>query len=394
MGEHAKLSPSSAKKWLNCSLSVDLESGISEEASVFALEGTTAHTLGELKLQLGMNLISFIDYNNAVSKLEVDSDMELHTDNYRDYVIETINSYNDINLEIEMKVDLSEYVPESFGTSDIVLINSEHLEIIDFKYGKGVKVDADDNYQLMLYALGVLDNFSFLYEPKAVKMTIYQPRLDNISSFEMSAKDLYVWGEVVKEKAHKAFNEGGVCEVGDWCSSGFCKARPICRKYVDDIFVIEKFDFKDVNKLNNDDIAEILSKVDKLTKYAKLIKTYAIKKLLEGEEIKGFKVVAGKSNRTFNADDDTIANALCKGFGEILDEDDNLTIDDFYEKKLLSITELEKKYGAKNIEIVLKNHIVKPVGAPTLAKSTDKRKAINSIETAISDFAEALDGGD
>ncbi|MFI3175494.1 MAG: DUF2800 domain-containing protein [Bacillota bacterium] len=296
--DHAKLSLSSAKKWLNCTISTALESGVAEEKSAYAEEGTVAHTLGELKLKLELKKLSHVEYEKAVKELKevstVDEVMEEYTTEYKDFVIETLGKYeSDTKVYIETRVDLNAWARESFGTADVVILNDTHLEIIDLKYGKGVRVDAEDNYQLRLYALGCLEQFEIFHAPETVVMTIYQPRLDHISSVEMQADDLYRWGESIKAQAEKAYEGIGDAVVGNWCDSNFCKARPFCRKYNTDILALEEYAEKDVNKLSNDELSEILSKVDKLNAWAKLVKSHAVQKLLSGEEIIGYKVVEG-----------------------------------------------------------------------------------------------------
>ena len=195
MAEHAKLSASSAKKWLNCAGSIALEKRIPKEESTFAQEGTTAHKLAEIKIKKALSQITQRDYANMIKTLKIDDDMNRHTDDYKDFVLTQYRKglihKNDVLIELEKRVDYSNYAPEGFGTSDVVIVTDRHIEIIDFKYGKGVKVDATNNYQLMLYALGALNAYDWLYDITNVTMTIFQPRLDNISSYEMSTSELY-----------------------------------------------------------------------------------------------------------------------------------------------------------------------------------------------------------
>ncbi|MFI3175661.1 MAG: DUF2800 domain-containing protein [Bacillota bacterium] len=387
--DHAKLSPSSAKKWLNCTISTALESGVAEEKSAYAEEGTVAHTLGELKLKLELKKLSHVEYEKAVKELKevstVDEVMEEYTTEYKDFVVETLGKYeSDTKVYIEMRVDLSAWARESFGTADVVILNDTHLEIIDLKYGKGVRVDAEDNYQLRLYALGCLEQFEIFHAPETVIMTIYQPRLDHISSVEMQADDLYQWGESIKAQAEKAYEGIGDAVVGNWCDSNFCKARPFCRKYNADILALEEYAEKDVNKLSNDELSEILSKVDQLNAWAKLVKSHAVQKLLSGEEIIGYKVVEGKSNRKLVGDEKAMIRAIKKQNAEVKTAD-------FYEKKFITITTLEERYGKKYIGDTLKKFIVKPSGAPTIAKESDKRVALNSALQAQKEFAEFAD---
>ncbi len=389
MSDHAKLSPSSAKKWLNCTISTALESTVEEETSIYAEEGTTAHTLGELKIKKELAKISHVGYEKAVKELKetfsVDADMEEYTTEYKDFVIETLGKYeSNTKIRIEQRVDLSTWAKESFGTADVVIINDTHLEIIDLKYGKGVKVDAEDNYQLRLYALGCLEEFEIFHAPETVIMTIYQPRLDHISSVEMQADELYQWGDSIKTQAEKAYDGVGDASVGNWCDSNFCKARPFCRKYNNDILTLEKYLEKDVNMLSNDELSEILSKADKLNKWAKLVQSHALKKILSGEEIVGYKAVEGRSNRKLIGDEKAMIRAIKK-------VNKDVKTADFYVKQFISITTLEGRFGKKYIADTLKKFIVKPSGAPTIAPESDKRIALNSALQAQKDFAEFVE---
>ena len=367
---HAKLSASGAKKWINCPLSVVLESKIPEMESIYAEEGTKAHALSELKLRRELNLIGKEAYDAEVSKLDYDEEMDKYTDYYCDVVMEIVNKYdrNYSTVRLEERVDFSPWVPEGFGTSDVVVISDNVVEIIDLKYGKGVKVSADNNPQLMLYALGVLNDYNYICDIKEVNLTIVQPRLDSISSFKINVYDLLEWGETIRVKALKAFNGDGDCVVGKHCDDGFCKA------YADERLKIAKYDFKDPAELSADDIADILGTVDDLVRWSKTIKDYALTKALSGEEYKGFKLVEGRSNRSFNIDDSEVIEIL-KGGG--------FKESEVCETTLKSLSSLEKMIGKKNFKTILGGHVIKPMGKPTLVPIDDVRPVYNS---AVNDF--------
>ncbi len=373
---HAKLSASGAKKWINCPLSVVLESKMPNEETPYAKEGTLAHELSELKLKRGLNLIGKEAYETEIIKIYYDEEMDKYTDYYCDAVLEIVHKYdrNYSVVKLEERVDFSPWVPEGFGTSDVVVISDNVVEIIDLKYGKGVKVSADNNPQLMLYALGVLNDYNYICDIKEVNLTIVQPRLDSISSFKIKVYDLLEWGEDIRVKAIKAFNGDGDCVVGKHCDDGFCRARPICKAYADERLKIAKYDFKDPAELSADDIADILGTVDELVRWSKTIKDYALTKALSGEEYKGFKLVEGRSNRTFNIDDSKVLEIL-KGGG--------FKESEVCETTLKSLSSLEKMIGKKDFKTMLGSHVIKPMGKPTLVPIDDVRPVYNS---AVNDF--------
>lgn len=386
---HAELSASGAKKWLNCAGAKALEKLMPDETSDYAEEGTLAHSLGEAKIKYELRQIRKPTYAKEVEKIKSNAlyseEMNEHTEGYKDYVIELVNFYKqkgDVLVEVEKRIDFSEYVPEGFGTGDICIISNDVLHIVDLKYGKGVKVDAEHNPQLELYALGALTEYSCIYDFKSVEMTIYQPRLDNISNWSISPEELILWGKnVVKPKAEMAFNETGPCVVGKHCDDGFCKARPICRKYNEHkLDLIEKFDFKEPKTLNNDEISEVLDIADSVSKWVNLVKNFALNKALEGEEIPGYKVVEGRANRQWGVSEEDVINSAL--------DDGTLVIDDIAPRRLKTISELEKELGKAKFSELFKDFIVKPQGKPTLVDFTDKRPQFNSAVNDFKDFIE------
>lgn len=382
---HAKLSSSASKRWLGCPGSVKLSEHYPNGSSIYADEGTIAHGVAE-------GMINKDD--KLVQKYEVEADkfygehpelngtfleMKMILQPYVDYVFEEyaeqVHEDEAAQLMTEERVDLTEYIPGGFGTSDVVILRQGRLHIIDLKYGKGVSVSAEDNPQLKLYALGTLARFDMLYDIEDVVMTIYQPRLDNVSTDTIKAKDLYAWGEeVIKPGAQLALSEDAPVHAGDWCQ--FCPARYDCKERARDAMELQKYLGQMV--LSPEEIAEILGKIDRLTKFAEDIKDSALTKALDGEEIPGWKVVEGRSIRKYVGSEEEIVRQ-CEGAGY----DQAL----LYERKLLTITAMEKLMGKKQFAEVLGAYVEKPEGKPTLAPESDKRPAITN-NSAAEDFAD------
>lgn len=380
---HARLSASGAKKWINCPGSIQLEENFEDKPSQFAEEGTNAHALGEAKIRLATKEYNRTKYHNAIRNLEITEDMEDYAESYKNYVIERYNSAlqktPDAILMLEQRLDFSKYVPDGFGTGDAVIIAEGKLEIIDLKYGKGVEVTAVDNPQLRLYALGAYEAFDMLYGFDTVEMTIYQPRLDNISSESISVAELLEWGESVKKAAQLA-NDDSIteCVAGKHCDTGFCKARPVCRAYAEERQKMAVYDFKPPARLTVAEIADIIEQSASLEKWAKLVCDYALEQAYKhGVEYPGYKVVEGRSNRKYSKPDSEVAKILT---------DNGYQESDILVHKLKGITDIEKLLGKKTFAEVLGSYVVKPPGKPTLVCSEDKRPAINSAMQAQEDF--------
>lgn len=380
---HARLSASGAKKWINCPGSIQLEENFEDKPSQFAEEGTNAHALGEAKIRLATKEYNRTKYHNAIRNLEITEDMEDYAESYKNYVIERYNSAlqktPDAILMLEQRLDFSKYVPDGFGTGDAVIIAEGKLEIIDLKYGKGVEVSAVDNPQLRLYALGAYEAFDMLYGFDTVEMTIYQPRLDNISSESISVAELLEWGESVKKAAQLANDDSVIeCVAGKHCDTGFCKARPVCRAYAEERQKMAVYDFKPPAMLTVAEIADIIEQSASLEKWAKLVCDYALEQAYKhGVEYPGYKVVEGRSNRKYSKPDSKVAKILT---------DNGYQESDILVHKLKGITDIEKLLGKKTFAEVLGSYVVKPPGKPTLVCSEDKRPAINSAMQAQEDF--------
>lgn len=378
MAQHAILSASSASRWMACPPSARLEQNYPNSTSEYAAEGTLAHELGELNLRRNLNEISTRKFNSEVKKIEENElftkDMpdyiEIYTDTCMEKVSEAKAKTPDALFKIEQKLDFSEWVPEGFGTGDFVIIADGTMEICDLKYGKGVPVSAIGNKQMRLYALGAIAEFSFLYDIENVKMTIIQPRLDSISTDEISAEELLEWAvDVLKPTAKLAFKGEGEFCAGDHC--GFCRAKAVCKARADKNMELAQYDFQEPTTLDNDDIACILGRADELVKWAKDVQEFALQQALQGEEFTGWKVVEGRSNRKWTDEDKIGEILLGQGFLESM----------IYTKKLTGITNMESAIGKKEVIRLLGDYIEKPQGKPVLVAESDKRPVFNSAKT-------------
>lgn len=374
MTKHAILSASGAHRWMNCTPSARLELEFKDSSGEATKEGTAAHELGEHKLRIALK----IPTEKPISVYDSE-EMERYTDEYVQFILEELAAVKQITkdplLLIEQRLDFSNYVPEGFGTGDCVIVADDVVHVIDFKYGQGVLVEADNNPQMMLYALGALNLFDAIYDINVVKMTIYQPRRENISTFEIPKTNLIDWAEsTLKPKADLAFNGDGEFKPGEWCR--FCRASVECRARAEENLKVAKFEFKNPPLLTDDEIAEILLHVNDLTKWANEIFAYATNAAVQqGKQWKGFKVVEGRSNRKYT-DEEAVAEAAKKAGYE-----------DIYKQSLLTITNMEKLMGKKKFNELLGDFITKPKGKPTLVPVTDKRPEIN-ISTAKNEFME------
>jgi len=387
MSDHAILSPSGASRWMTCTPSARLEGLFPDSASDFAAEGTLAHTIGELQLR-AFYRIGDLDVLAREMQLLVNNpmynlDMQAYADEYVSYVVEQFEAAkkvtSDAVISIERKLNLTDYIPESFGTGDTIIISDHTLAIIDLKYGKGVRVSADQNKQMMLYALGALREFDMLYDIEEVLMTVYQPRMDNVSSFMMTVSDLREWAETeLKPKAQMAFDGAGEFVAGNHC--GFCRAKVTCKALADEAMKMAQYEFADAVLLTDDEIADILTRVDLFKSWATSIQEYAFKEALAGKKWSGFKLVEGRSNRCYS-DQEKVEYVLSqKGYPEELT----------HRRTLKPIGDMEKVLSKKVFEEVLTKGglILKPTGKPTLVPSTDKRVEWNSSSSAVNDFTE------
>lgn len=371
---HAKLSASGAYRWMACTPSAELESKFEDKSSSYAQEGTLAHSLAELKLRLANGEITKRQFSLKRNKLgEIPKDMDDYIDVYVDVVLERLNearSYcSDATLMIEQRLNFSKYVPEGFGTGDAVIVSDHSIEVIDLKYGKGIQVFATENPQARLYAVGAYLEFSSLYDAQLVRSTIVQPRMDSISTEELTVTELLKWAEeVVKPKAVLAINGDGDFHAGEHCR--FCRAAQVCRARAEEALRLAQHELQAPPILTDAEVEEILPQLDNLIAWANDIKEYAYNKALSGTKWNGFKLVEGRSGRKY-ADEAKVAEVLTAAG---LDEDA------IYTKKLNTITAMEKALGRERFEDLLGDLVVKPRGNPTLVSADDKRAEISSAE--------------
>lgn len=385
--EHALLSASAANRWLNCTPSAKLEDAEGPRASsIYASEGTLAHELGELYLRhdaLGtIDDQAFSDRFDEIMSNELFSEEMLDVvPVYVDYCIEQFNAAkaNDPQaiMDIEQKLDLTEFVPESFGTADCIILGGNLIEVVDYKHGKGVPVYAEWNKQLMLYGLGALRKYDVLFDIEEVRITIVQPRINNISSWQISVSDLLEWAtKEVIPTAKLAFAGKGELKAGEWCK--FCAVKNRCRTLYEKNVELAKYDFQEAALLSDDEISDILEKTPALVEWANSIQEYARDRAINhGKTWPGFKLVEGTSRRKW-LDEDAVAEAI---FSKIPEASE----DQIYDLKLKSITQIEKIFGKKVVAEQLSDVITKPQGKPTLVPISDKRPAIG-IEEAVNDF--------
>lgn len=372
---HAILSASSSHRWLNCPPSARLCETYEDKGSDYAAEGTDAHSLCEYKLRkaLGMGAVDPSEHLTWYSE-----EMEDCANGYAAYILELVEAAKETCADpvvlIEQRVDFSRWVEQGFGTSDAIIISDGTLRVIDYKHGLGVLVEADNNPQMMCYALGALELFDAIYDIDSVAMTVYQPRRQNVSTFEMSKDDLYRWAEeVLKPTAELAFAGDGNFLCGEWC--GFCKAKHECRARAEANLLLAQYDFKLPPLLEDSEIEVILSRADQLVSWVNDIKEYALQQAISGKDWTGFKLVEGRSNRRYT-DEAAVTQAVTNaGF-------------DPFERKLLGITAMQKLLGKSRFEELLSAYIEKPQGKPTLVPESDKRPVMNNAKT---DFMEEND---
>jgi len=369
---HAILSASSSERWLHCPPSARLCEAYEDKGSDYAAEGTDAHALCEFRLKQALG----IPAEDPIENLSwYNEEMEECAAGYAAYVVELLETAkqacSDPVVMIEQRVDFSRWVKEGFGTADCILIADGVLNIVDYKHGKGVEVSAEGNTQLSLYSLGALEIFDGIYDIDTVRMTIFQPRKSNISVDQMDKADLYEWADTeLTQKAQLAYEGQGDFSCGEWCR--FCKAKAECRERATANLALARYEFQAPALLNDEEIADILGKVDALTAWASDVKEYALQQAVSGKEWTGWKLVEGRSNRKYTSEA-AVADAVeSAGF-------------DPYERKVLGVTAMQKLLGKTRFEELLAPYIEKPQGKPTLVPESDKRPAMN---TAKNDFME------
>lgn len=370
--DHALLSASGAHRWLNCTPSARLESDEPDSSSAAAEQGTAAHALAEHKLRRALKQRS----KRPVSAW-IDDEMETLTDDYVAFVQEHVSlareACGDPQVLIEQRLDFSHIVPGGFGTGDCVIIAEPKLQIIDLKYGQGVLVEAERNPQLMLYALGALQAFGDLYDIETVAVTIYQPRRGNVDTWEIPVTELEHWAEAeVKPKAELAAAGQGEFCPGSWCQ--FCKIAPTCRARAEANLALARLEFAPPAELSDSEIADVLTRIPQLKTWAADVEAYALSQAVnQGKRWTGFKLVAGRSIRKYTSETDVAAAAEAAGYRDI------------YDRKLITLTAMERLMGKPAFNEILGDLVIKPAGKPTLVPASDKRPALDLV-SAATDF--------
>lgn len=386
--DHALLSASSASRWLNCTPSAKLEDAQGpRETSVYAEEGTLAHELSELYIR--HDVLETVDdqafsdrfdeiMNNPLFSEEMLDVVPIYVDYCTEQYKAAQSNDPEAIMDVEQKLDLTEFVPESFGTADCVIIGGNLLEVVDYKHGKGVPVYAEWNKQLMLYGLGALRKYDVLYDIEEVRVTIVQPRINNISSWQISVDELLKWAdEELKPTAKLAFAGEGELRAGDWCK--FCAVKNRCKALYQKNVELAKYDFQEPALLTDEEIADILTKAPALVEWANSVQEYAQGLAVNSGKVwPGFKLVEGTSRRKW-LDEDKVAEAIFATMPEA-------TEDQIFDMKLKTISEIEKLFGKKTVAEKLSDVIVKPQGKPTLVPLSDKRPALG-IEEAVNEFS-------
>lgn len=402
--KHALLSASSAHRWLICTAAPRFEEQFPDNAGQYAAEGSLAHAICELMTLKKFTLMSPRTYKARLNKLNKDSlfdpEMLQTAEVYLEHLTDQAMSlpHNPV-VAAEVRVDFGEYVPDGFGTCDNVMISGDTLCITDYKHGKGVPVAAEGNPQLRLYALGALNRYAAVYGGaiKQIRMSIDQPRLNRYTTDTMPVEDLLAWGDSIKPIAQKAFSGKGDFVPGEHCR--FCRGKAQCRARANANTALEDFkncvpagsirpdefapqEFSHIGAHGNEihpllsdkEIGDLLTRGAGLVAWYKDLEKYAVRTLLNGKPIDGWKLVAGRSNRTFTDPDAAIQAAIAAGYDEAM----------LYDHKPKTLSEMEKLMGRAEFAEKIGGYVITPPGKPTLAPESDSRPVYSS---AAADFA-------
>ena len=407
---HALLSASSSKRWLHCTPSVRLEEGFPNESSVYAAEGTFAHSLCEFKL--GKYLHHRV--TRPQSEEFYTEEIEQITDVYYEFAVGVIEDMKRNGCEplvmVEERVDYSHIAPSGFGTADLLVLGRDEagrgiLHVIDFKTGKGVFVDCDHNSQMMLYAIGALHAYGYIYDVQTVRMTIVQPRLDNVSTFECSREELEAWGESIRPIAKMAFEGKGEQHPGEWCR--FCRAKPVCRACAEEAMALARDEFLDLDaalsaegteeetdltapyKADRDtpvfkqpgliplpELLALLPTLNRISSWIDSVFAYVSSEAINhAVPVPGYKVVEGRSKRVFTDTKAVVDTAVRNGYT------------DLYKQQLITLTEFEKLMGKKKFNELLGAYVAKPPGKLALVPEDDPRPAVDLTSAADQEFS-------
>lgn len=378
--EHALLSASSAHRWLACPPSAVAAEAYPNEGTDYTREGTVAHEVAELFARVQV-VEKHTDQTVVPASCTSDPDavtaeMQECAKGYADYIQEQLKSDNGTVL-LEQRVDFSAWVPEGFGTADCIIIQGNTMDVIDYKYGKGVAVSAVDNPQMKLYGLGALNDYGFACDIQKVRLHIFQPRINNVSVDELTVDELINWAEkIVKPIAAKAVKGKGNYSTGEHCRfcphAGRCRAlTKVCTEYVEAHGVKAP-----VKVLAPFEVADVLKMESLVSLWLKRVKDQALATLLSGGEVPGYKVVEGRGSRQWSDEIEV---------GYVL-KDAGYSTEDFTKTEILSVAQMEKALGKKRAGELLESLIVKKAGAPTVVPETDKRPKYDQTAEVLKDL--------
>ena len=374
---HALLGASSAHRWMSCPGSALLTADMPDTSSAYAEEGTQAHTVCEATARKMLNEKYRIISAPIAAELEASLEMLECAEIYRD-TIDTIAQELGPSpyIALEQRVDFSHWVSDGFGTADCIIIGGNTLHVIDYKHGKGVQVEAEDNPQLMLYALGALNHCCLIYDINVVRWSIVQPRNGGVSHARPRFKEsLLNWAdEVVRPAAALAMTPGAPFSPGEWCR--FCKAKGTCRARSDYNLALENFDRKDAKLMSPAEISAAILRGCDLVKWLADVEEEALNRLLTGDQVPGWKAVEGRAIRSWTDAEAAFRKAVALGVPEEM----------LWEKKPVTLAQLEKTMG-KKVFVELNEYVTTPTGKPALAQESDKRPAILARPSAEDDFA-------
>lgn len=370
---HALLSASSAHRWLECPPSAVAAELYPNQDTEYTREGTKAHEVAEA---IARARLSGFDTPNLVGDTLADQDMICCAEAYTEYIEERLKTPDSL-IMLEQRVDFSPWVPDGFGTADCIIIQGTAMDVIDYKYGQGVPVSAEDNPQEKLYGLGALNEYGYAYDIEKVRLHIFQPRINNVSVYELTAEELLAWGDKIKPIARDAARGTGNYKAGSHCK--FCPHAGRCReltKVCTDYVTTHGMSVQ-VPKLAPHEVAEVLAMEPLVSMWIKRVKDQALTDMLNGEQVPGYKVVEGKLGNRKWTDELAVAEKL---------RDAGYQLGDITETKLLSPAAMDKSIGKKKVEELLTDMIDRTPGAPTIAKESDKRKPYDRLAEAQKDF--------
>jgi len=391
---HAKLAPSAAERWLHCPASVALSAGKPEEPSIYAEAGRLAHSIAELKARKYLGRVTERTYRTQLKQLQQSPHYEKVMDDYTDRYVEVLAEqamtfehapFTALETQVPIGVVTGEKMDDgryAVGTADCIQIGDGCLWVTDYKNGAGIKVNAEENPQMMLYALGA----RYLYRPfygesiGTIRMTIVQPALNNVTTWEISRKDLEDWAMYTALPAAQKALAGlenpaaaGDPVPGAWCKSHFCPVRHTCRALAYNLLALEAFQQRPHTELTPEEIADILRRGEALVSWFNDLKDYALSEILAGRDIPGWKAVEGRGSRAWADVDSAFTVLKERGIDEAL----------LWERKPVTAPALEKALGKKLFADVAADLVVHQPGKPTLAPESDKRPPYNPAQAAF-----------